>query len=230
MIDRSILKQALAESTLTKIRAIKNSKLPYIETDRAYDERIINLLQGPRMVSHITLRNQIRIGIIAAILACAILIMSISAVDSRRVKDQVNVYKNHIVINMQHNNSSNDEMKIYMPTFVPEGYELKAVFKDEKRTAITWFNGLTKINLSQKVIRNGFVDITTDKPGFEVIEMGELTLYYSDYYNFERSVIWIVDEYVFSIKSDTSVSRSDILKMVETMGEYKQSAPKDNPA
>lgn len=218
MIDRYMLKKALTESVLSKIQKIEESHLPDIETDNSFDENIIRLLKDNQKSRRISMSNQIKIGIIVAILICIILVISVSAaIIGSRASNSTTVFDDHVQIKMQHKDSSNDEMKIYMPTYIPEGYELKAKFKDKNYSTITWFNGYNKIQLSQRIIKNGYVDITTDKPGFEVIETGDLTLYYSDYLNFERSVIWIIDDIVFEITSDTSVSRSDILKMVETV-------------
>ena len=219
MIEKSIFKKALLDSVLSKIYEIENSDLPYVDTDEGYDNRIFDLIKGRNMASGISFRNRLKIGIIAAILICLTMIMSITAIRSNSVKLLTNAHKDYfeIIVTSDSNTFPTNIEKIYIPSYMPESYELKAITKRELFTQVIWSNNSYNIRLQQTIVsKNTNIHFDTEHSKLEYAVLGGYELY-CVIAEGNRYVSWITEEYSFLLVCPSDIEFSEIEKIIESM-------------
>ena len=104
MIKTDILKAALLESTLKEIQAIEEINYPEIKTDYDYDNKIYKMINMNKVISkHRSKRFAI---LIAAILVCLTMMMSISAIRVRIIDFVVSIYDKFVCLSVEETSTS----------------------------------------------------------------------------------------------------------------------------
>ena len=122
MTKTELFKKALFESTMKEIRAIEEANYPSIQMPKKYDYEIYGAINNSSIrVKRYPKRAAI---ILAAILICLTMMMSISAIRVRIIDFIVNIYEKFICLSVEEpsENYLKRIEKVYKPIYVPQGY------------------------------------------------------------------------------------------------------------
>ncbi len=217
-LDKTIFKKCLLESTLQEIREIEAIDYSHIKADDEFRGRILGIINDAKDK---TRSKRITISLIAAIVICFSIILSVSArVRTAVANFFIEIYDSFAVFFIEDEDSSEDLKPIetiYEPAYFEEhGYKQSSQELGKFRSLTIWTNDTITIDLSQYAIDKN--DITSDAEGvsYEITYVGERKVYYA-VKNDMYFVKWLEYEYSFNIRCDSSLEWSEIEKIISSL-------------
>lgn len=218
--------------TVTQVKVLKNAlhkaqliELNYIDTLPKYDisssEKINNSIKEisesfqPKKKR---ISNKLVFILVAAVIT-TFLIISISA--GEKIKEFiVDIYENYISINLNddYNNQDNvDSNIIFLPSYIPNDYQMKETNILPGNTITTWENDSHRITLSQNELSHSDFRIDNETEYYTFVINGK-TIYYMHKHN-TYFAIWSEGKYIFDISCHDSVSLDEIKNIISSLEE-----------
>ena len=110
--------------------------------------------------------------------------------------------------------------EVYIPTYVPEGYELDDIYEDAFIVRIKWKKDDKYLIYTQSVIfeNNSILDNELGAPVLKQID--QYAVFYH-FYNKNSSYIWI-DKYYFCLDASTEMSNEELKKIIENISKNEE--------
>ena len=217
-LNRAILKSCLLESTLQEIREIEAINYSYIKADDEFKSRILDVINNAK---NKTRSKRITFSLIAAIIICFSIILSVSArVRTAIASFFVEIYDSFAVFFIENEDDSEDLKPIetiYEPAYFEEnGYKQSSQELGKFRSLTVWTNDTITIDLSQYSIHNNMITSDAENMSYEITYIGERKVYYA-VKNDMYFVKWLEHEYSFNIRCDSSLEWSEIEKIISSL-------------
>ena len=214
MIKTDILKKALLESTLKEIQVIEALDYPKVKTDDEYENKIYSVINKSQVKRrHYSKRIAI---ILAAILVCLSMMMSISAIRIKVIDFVVSIYEKYIALSIDEPSSNYPKTieKVFKPTYIPDEYMENSFSQEQLTVKLSWNSSRLKIRFYQNVILND-TDVYLDNENSKSssLKVGNITIYYI-LKNGEYSIKWINEGYLFLISCPESLEWEEIEKII----------------
>ena len=223
MTKAELFKKALFESTMKEIRAIEEANYPVIEMSREYDNEIYSAIKKS---SFRVKRYPKRVAIVlAAILICLTMMMSISAIRVRIIDFVVNIYEEYICLSVEEPSENYPKTieKIYKPSYIPE-YYVKNVFSEQPLTIKNeWKYQHDVIYFYQHIITEEVIRFDNENSRYSTTQLEEFKIYYllkDELY----TVRWLSNGYSFTLFCPESLGWDEIEKIILSVEEV----PVDN--
>ena len=116
--------------------------------------------------------------------------------------------------NLEYNTESHTEINIYyIPTKIPEGFEISSIEKETRYMNTTWVKGTDKIKFSQTLIGSGTIKLDTENAEHGEITFGNTTAYYTRKKGI-RSINWMNDSCSFLLTCPDVLPLDEVEKMI----------------
>ncbi len=206
----ALLKKALFESTLQEIREIEAIGLPDFSISEEFKVKIYN--------SHIkkraSLSKRVIIAIVAAVITCTIIMMSISAIRNPIIDFIVETFDGFAVFSINDDAKGNSPKKIEvvhspMQSMLERGYTLE--YHSISATGVRYiFENKTKnrIDISQSIMN---IDISGSVENYEYKEtsINHISVHYVIEHN-TYIIYWMYNGYIFNLTCDSSIDWEEI--------------------
>lgn len=223
MTKAELFKKALLDSTMKEIRAIEEADYPTIEMPKKYDLEIYNAINNSSIrVKRYPKRAAI---ILAAILICLTMMMSISAIRVRIIDFVVNIYEKYICLSVEEPSENYPKRieKIYKPSYVPNSYVENIFDKQPITIRIEWKYQNNTIKFYQHIMTDEYIRFDNKNSGYSTTQLEELKIYYlvkDEMY----TVRWLSNGYSFTLFCPESLGWNEIEKIILSIEEV----PVDN--
>ena len=223
MTKTELFKKALFESTMKEIRAIEEANYPVIEMSREYDNEIYSAIKKSNFYVK---RYPKRVAIVlAAVLVCLTMMMSISAIRIRVIDFVVNIYEKYICLSIEEpfENYPKRIEKVYKPSYVPNSYVENIFDKQPLTVKIEWKCQHNTIKLYQHIMTDEYIRFDNENSGYSTTQLENLKIYYlvrDEMY----TVRWLYDGYSFTLFCPESLGWDEIEKIILSVDEV----PADN--
>ncbi len=220
-LDKTILKKCLLESTLNEIREIEAIDYSHIKADESFKDKILNTINGAERESAKARSKRITISLIAAIIICFSIMLSVSAKIRTAVVDFfVEIYDSFAVFfieNEECEDASSVIDTVYEPAYFSEnGYEQLNKTQNDFRIFTVWSKDGIIVDLSQHIIDKNDIILDAEDMSYEVTYIGDKVVYYTiknDIY----FVKWLEYGYSFNLSCDASLGWEEIEKIISSL-------------
>lgn len=221
-IKENILKKALLESTLKEIRAIESIDYPEIKTEKEYDEKILKSIRINKQFKaqrHYPKRIAI---IVAAIIVCFTILISISAVRIKVIDFFVEVYETFasFFIDKDENIDIEPPSKIetqYEPTYMNENnFKLINQIKNESKVISIWKKDNITIYLTQYIIDENNIKLDIEDTDYYIEYIDNQKIYYI-FKNNTYDIRWLTNEYSFNLICSGSLGWQEIENIIKSL-------------
>lgn len=215
-----IVKNALLEASLRRIRLIEDMDYPDIDTDESYDNKIYDLIYG-RTKEKKRSPKRITLILVATLTICFLIMFTVSAQVRTAVVDFfVEVYETFASFFIE-DNDNNDNLNTIKTKYEPKYFgnsNYKKITQNNKELAIfsIWEKDNFKINFSQYVIETNGIFLDTENVSYEVRYIGEQKIYYT-IKNEVYFIKWLEYGYSFNLNCDTSLGWEEIEKIITSL-------------
>ena len=114
-------------------------------------------------------------------------------------------------------NDANEEIKeVWLPTYIPEDFQLKSTEFYVLLIETTWTNGEKEIRLNQTPIKNTDYSLNTETSNYLEITFGTQPIYYTiNHGNF--GAIWHTDDYVYRFDAPYDLGLEEIERIITSI-------------
>lgn len=219
-----LIKKALFTVEMQEVKFMDS--LPEVDLPRSqrYVENMASIKCQAKAVNRKkTLTKRIIIAIVAAVL----ILLTACAMSKPIMDFFVTVYNDHTRFYSNDGDVKTIET-VYMPTYLPEGYEITYNLYEAIIVHVTWrdANG-KKIVYKQSTTVNNILDIDTENSEYTVWYIEEVPVYCvfkKSYYLF----FWKNDGYLFEFQCHDSIPREEIEKIISNIQEQPVKSPDGN--
>lgn len=224
-IKSNILERALLESTLKEIRTIEAVDYPKIKTEKEYDEKILQSIKANKQFKFQKYyRKRIAI-IIASVIVCFMILMSISAVRTKVIDFFIEVYDTFASFFIDKDDDIDSPLKIeiqYEPTYMNEnGFQLANQVKNEYQVVSVWKKEGMTVYLTQYIIDGNVIKMDTENAEYHIDYIDDQKVYYvlkNNTYN----IRWLTNEYSFNLICPESLGWEEIQKIIKSLTPVEQ--------
>ena len=104
--------------------------------------------------------------------------------------------------------------EVYMPTYIPEGYEITSESITEKYVTVYVSNGSYTILYEQTPFNNKWgIRFDTEDVGYDIMYVENLSVYYTVKYN-DCMLLWESNDYFFKLRCPDTLSLEEIEKII----------------
>ena len=216
--ELELCRKALYEIERKEI--LKYDSLPQEWGDHSdeFNEKIKSLIaKTRRKESSYILMNSKKI-IIAALTAILIASILVACRYAPLIKQFViKIFEGHTDFYLEDDETYRDKIdNVFNPRFVPDGFKLIDSFLSDVMVKNVWDNGEDSIILAQSIKSTGVTGIDTTENQYDSVQIKDENIYYSvsrGYY----VMVWLKDNYSFTLTCPTSISWADIEKMIVSL-------------
>ncbi len=223
MTKAELFKKALLDSSMKEIRAIEEADYPTIEMPKRYDFEIYNAINNSSIrVKRYPKRAAI---VLAAILVCLTMMMSISAIRVRIIDFVVNIYEKFICLSVEEPSENYPKTieKIYQPTYTPLGYNETTKYAQTLTIETILENSNSKIYFYQNTILGNELFFDNENSGYSTTQLEDFKIYYLGKDGM-YTVRWLSNGYSFTLFCPESLGWDEIEKIILSVEEV----PVDN--
>ena len=223
MTKAELFKKALLESTMKEIRTIEKANYPSIQMPKKYDYEIYGAINNSNIrVKRYPKRAAI---ILAAILICLTMMMSISAIRVRIIDFVVNIYEKFICLSVEEPSENYPKKieKVYKPIYVPQGYLETNKYHQDLTVKFSFKNTDNQILFYQNIIDKNKLKFDNENSGYSATQLEEFKIYYL-VKDEMCTVRWLSNGYSFTLFCPESLGWDEIEKIILSVEEV----PVDN--
>ena len=222
--ELSLIKQALWYIETEEVKLMDS----FPQVDPPHSEEYLKNIEGIKCQARITknkknsLKKKILIGIVAALLA----LLTACSLTKPLINLVVKIYDKYIVIYAE---SPTVEMaEVYMPTYLPEGYEITSNIRAGNIVEIRIDNGEFTILFKQNLL-SGNTSVRLDTENAETFELNVdgYTIYGANKFGY-NNFMWENGEYVFTIRFPENIPLEDVEKFISGLEEQPVKSPDGN--
>ena len=222
--ELSLIKQALWYIETEEVKLMDS----FPEVAPPHSEEYLKNIEGIKCQARITkdkknsLKKKILIGIVAALLA----LLTACSLTKPLTNLVVKIYDKYISIYAE---SPTVEMtEIYMPTYLPEGYEITSNVRYANIVEIRIDNGEFTILFKQNLL-SGNTSVRLDTENAETFELNVdgYTIYGANKFG-HNNVMWENGEYVFTIRFPENIPLEDVEKFISGLEAQPLKSPDGN--
>lgn len=181
----------------------------YSKNHEKWKKKLFNKMRGDRY--HTFTTQTIKVMLVAAVLTTLLLTAFVIPSSREFIIDNFEIFSTY-KLTEHNNNSVNDEITV---GYIPEEFELKEWLIDKKGVMYKYVSPTNKSIIISKQSSSVKVDIDTEYVENESIVINNITyVYYLDE-NYNSSLIWNKNDYIYHLIGD--VSREEILKVAENI-------------
>lgn len=181
----------------------------YSKNHEKWKKKLFNKMRGDRYHSFTT--QTLKVMLVAAVLTTLLLTAFVIPSSREFIIDNFEIFSTY-KLTEHNNNSVNDEITV---GYIPEEFELKEWLIDKKGVMYKYVSPTNKSIIISKQSSSVKVDIDTEYVENESIVINNITyVYYLDE-NYNSSLIWNKNDYIYHLIGD--VSREEILKVAENI-------------
>ncbi len=165
--------------------------------------------------------KRITISLIAAVIICFSIMLSVSAkIRTAVVNFFVEIYDSFAVFFIDDEECEEPSSVIdtvYEPTYFSEnGYEQVSMVKNDFKIFTIWSNADITVDLSQYAIDENYIILDTEDMYYETAHIGDRAIYYT-IKNDTYFVKWLEYGYSFNIRCDASLGWEEIEKIISSL-------------
>lgn len=110
---------------------------------------------------------------------------------------------------------------VYMPDYIPDGYEIISESKNKIGVSVIWSNGNERITYNQSPLNNENILIDTGSNDYVCLYIEKQPVYYI-YQNNTYFFIWENGDYTFKLKCSDTIIMEEIEKIISSIHKENQ--------
>lgn len=214
----NIIKRALYDVEMLEVK--KMESLPHVEhrPSEEYTRKITALMEEQRKKEKkvFTPAKKLLAIIAAVIVIISVTVLSVSAIRKPVFEFFTEFYDKFIVLWSKDDEAPRSVEQEYCAQWIPEEYEMTQCRNYGKSIHTYYSDGTYEIVLLQGTLNSS--NIVLDTEGATLVEdnIGDISIQYV-YKNSTYSLLWMTEDYVFSLTCHDSIAWSDIERIVSNI-------------
>lgn len=220
-LNKDTLKECLLESALQEIREIEALGYHDIKADEEFKNKIRGVISNAEQQSSTARSRRITLSLIAAIIVCFSIIVSVFAQIRTAVANFfVEIYDSFVVLLIDSEDDEDELLPIetaYESSYFKEnGYEQASQTTDKFKIFTVWTKDSSKLYFSQHSIYKNDITLDAEDTSYEATYVGDIKVYYT-IKNDTYFIKWLEYDYSFNLTCNSSLEWTEIEKIISSL-------------